>query len=150
IPAHSVIPSWEVTANLINDDEIANVWYCTGCLLATLTDREAQITDIREQFIAFYSEELESIASKHAELAKQVGQHVAAIIADPSLLRPGVVDDKDAVLFKKLRTLRERLYTFIACGVRSSVKTEADSGKILKKLGFEIRQRPEINSNLLK
>src|SRR5262249_10440316 len=83
-----------------------------------------------------YNDELQSIISEHAQNAESVRRHIQAISTNPRLLRAGIVNDHDKPLFNELSKLSDRLYTFVACGVRSSVSTAIERVTILKKLGF--------------
>jgi hypothetical protein len=124
---------------VITNDELLHTWYCTGSVLSSLSEQNRDTIGIDSRFFDCYDEELENIGSKHAVLAEPVRQHFDAVFGSPTSSRSSASDDADAALLRELRDFRQRLYTFVACGVRSSVKTEEESAGILRKLKFTSR-----------
>jgi hypothetical protein len=125
-----------LVASLIRDDVVTKLWHSTGALLSSLSPDNRATVDLDPSFFETFHAELSSIEDKHDSLAKPVRRHIEEIASNPSLLRPNIVNDSDTMLQKELETVRERLYAFAACAVRSSVKTETESLNTLKQLGF--------------
>jgi hypothetical protein len=142
-------PAADIFPTLLQTDQIANLWYGIGCLLFALADEKRGEIDLDPLFFDSYQDEFNVIASKHAEAIKPVRQHLNAILKNPGLCRPGIVNDHESLLYSELRTLRDRLYTFLACAVRSSVKTEIESASILRMLGFGTHLPPHVKGDML-
>jgi len=135
--------------NLIRDDLPTFGWYRIGCVLFALAEHNRKETGIELVFFDLYQEELQTINSHHAQLGEAIKKHIHALSRNPALLRPGVVNDSDLSLFAELNKLADRLYTFVACGVRSSVKTAVERAGILKNLGFLQGYSPQPKGNTL-
>jgi hypothetical protein len=125
--------------NLIRDDQITGLWYRAGHVLSALAESKRKQDGIDLLFFESFKDELEAITSQHTQIAEFVRRHIDAVLGNPSLLRPGVVNDNDGPVYSELSKLRERLYTFVACGVRFSFNTAIEHNRILKNLGF-VRQ----------
>ena len=134
--------------SLIRDDIITKLWHSTGALLSSLSNDNRATVDLDPSFFEIYKAELSSIQAKHDGLSKPVRHHIDEIASNPSLLRPHFVNDSDTILQKELETLQERLYAFIACAVRSSVKTETESANVLKQLGFVQANQYHLKGNV--
>jgi hypothetical protein len=134
--------------SLIRDDIITKLWHSTGALLSSLSNDNRETVDLDPSFFEIYRAELASIQAKHDGLAKPVRHHIDEIASNPSLLRPHFVNDSDTILQKELETLQERVYAFIACAVRSSVKTETESASVLKQLGFAQANQFHLKGNV--
>lgn len=117
---------------LIIDDEILQTWYRCAALLIALSESNRDRSGIDPLFFDHYKDELDSINARNAALAGDL----AAYVADRC--KGDVPDQHETTLFRDLRDLRDRLYTFVACGVNSSVNTEAERFDILRKLGFGV------------
>ncbi|SFH94166.1 hypothetical protein [Bradyrhizobium sp. cf659] len=117
---------------LREDDEILHIWYCVGGVLAALSERRRDGVGIDPIFFAYYRDELDSIAAKHIALVELVREHVGECLKGNSPTDPGTLSE--------VRDLRDRLYTFVACGVHSTVKNEADSLDVVTKLGFSFSE----------
>jgi hypothetical protein len=131
-----IVSTPDAVEKLRREDKITGLWYRIGCLLFAFEGNKRKQTGIDLLFFESYKDELQSISSQHDDFAEPVRRHINAISRNPSLLRAGVVNDNDKTLFDELTKLGERLYTFVACGVRSSVNTGIERTSILKKLGF--------------
>jgi len=127
-------------STLLIEDDLLHTWYNVGALLSALSERNRDRTGIEPLFFESYKDELDSIADRHTALADVVRQHLAE-------LQPGNIIDSS--LPREMRELRDRLYTFIACAVHSSVKAEGESLEILKKLGFAIRPKNENKASFI-
>src|SRR5262245_2206464 len=125
----------EVLDRLILEDDVLHGWYSIGCLLCSLSENNRARTGIDLLFFDYYKDELDSIAAKHVALAQLVREHLAECLR-PNSSAGG--DSNDSAIFREIRDLRDRLYTFVACGVHSSVASDAESLEIIKKLGFAI------------
>jgi uncharacterized protein (DUF2062 family) len=119
---------------LTDEDEILHIWYCVGCVLGALSERRRDRVGIDAIFFAYYREEFDSIAAKHVALVELVRQHLSECLQGNTPADLGTLTE--------IRDLRDRLYTFVACGVHSTVKDEADSLDIVKRLGFSIPDDP--------
>ncbi|MEZ5786327.1 MAG: hypothetical protein R3D62_07605 [Xanthobacteraceae bacterium] len=117
---------------LIVDDEILQTWYRCAALLIALSETHRDRSGIDPLFFDHYKDELDSINARNAALAGDVATYVADRCGGD------VPDQHETVLFRDLRELRDRLYTFVACGVNSSVSTDAERFDILRKLGFGV------------
>ncbi|WP_441235405.1 hypothetical protein [Bradyrhizobium sp. 930_D9_N1_4] len=115
-------------SKLREDDEILHAWYCVGGVLAALSERRRDGVGIDPIFFANYRDELDSIGAKHVALVELVREHVGECLKGGSPTDLGTLSE--------VRDLRDRLYTFVACGVHSTVKNEADSLDVVEKLGF--------------
>jgi hypothetical protein len=137
-----------LVTSLIRDDIVTKLWYSTGALLTSLASDNRETVDLDPSFFEIYKAELSSIRAKHDGLSKPVRHHIDEIASNPGLLRPHVVDDSDTILHKELETLQERLYAFVACAVRSSVRTETESANVLKQLGFVHTKQYHLKGNV--
>lgn len=121
-------------SKLRDDDEILHTWYCVGSVLAALSERRRDGVGIDSIFFANYRDELDSIAAKHIALVDLVREHVGECLKGNSPTDLGTLSE--------VRDLRDRLYTFVACGVHSTVRNEADSLDVVARLGFSIAHDP--------
>jgi hypothetical protein len=121
-------------SKLRDDDEILHTWYCVGSVLAALSERRRDGVGIDPIFFANYRDELDSIAAKHIALVELVREHVGECLKGNSPTDLGTLSE--------VRDLRDRLYTFVACGVHSTVRNEADSLEVVARLGFSIDHAP--------
>jgi len=121
-------------SKLRDDDEILHTWYCVGNVLAALSERRRDGVGIDPIFFANYRDELDSIAAKHIALVELVREHVGECLKGSSPTDLGTLSE--------VRDLRDRLYTFVACGVHSTVRNEADSLDVVARLGFVIADEP--------
>jgi hypothetical protein len=129
-------------AALIEKDDLLKTWYVIGCLLCALSESNRDKVGIDARFFDNHEDELDSIRAKHAALAELVRLHVDELLANQSA---GIVSSSDldgSATFREIRELRNRLYTFVACGVHSSVKSDAESLQIVTKMGFAITSTP--------
>lgn len=124
--------------NLILEDDLLHLWYSVGCVLSALSESNQANTGIDSLFYDTYKNELDSISDRHMALAPHVRRYLIEVlrIGNPADIDP------DANLFREVRSLRDRLYTFVACGVRSSVTNDAEGLEIIGRLGFAIRPEP--------
>ncbi|MFY9733747.1 MAG: hypothetical protein WAL02_01240 [Rhodoplanes sp.] len=120
--------------NLMQQDEVLQTWTKVGSLLFALSESKRPATGIDLLFFENYKDELDSINARYAAFADR--------IADDLRTRSIEVDD-DSALLRDLRDIRDRLYTFVACGVHSSSKSDAERVEILRSLGFSISYTPE-------
>ncbi|MCP3467906.1 MULTISPECIES: hypothetical protein [unclassified Bradyrhizobium] len=125
-------------SKLIFEDDFLHVWYNTGCVLSALSENNQASTNIDPLFYDYYKEELDSINDRHIALALPVRKYLTERLRANS--NPDAVPDPAAI--REVRNLRDRLYTFVACGVRSSVRNDAESLDIISKLGFAVRPDP--------
>src|SRR5262249_53355924 len=125
----------EVLDRLILEDDVLHAWYSIGSLLCSLSENNRGRTGIDLLFFDYYKEELDSIAAKHVALAGLVREHLTECLRPDSAVG---AESNDSATFREIRDLRDRLYTFIACGVHSSVESDAGNLEIIKKLGFAI------------
>jgi hypothetical protein len=136
-------------AILLRDSEVAQIWYCTGCLLHRLIDDNRAVS-IDPEFLDSYRDELDAIDSKHAQLTPLVADYLKALSQDPSFQAPTLNGNGgDSALLAELRMTRERLYTFIACGVRFSVNTELEATNVLRQLGFSTPYNADLKGDVL-
>lgn len=115
-------------AKLTEEDPILHTWYSVGCVLRALSERKRDSSGIDPIFFANYKEELDNITAKHAALAGLVREHLIECLRGNNPADLGTLGE--------VRDLRDRLYTFVACGVHSSVMYESDSRDVVAKLGF--------------
>ena len=123
---------------LIHEDEVLHGWFGIGSVLFRLSEQNRATTGIDPLFFDYYKDELDSINLKHLAIAGPVRELLAGHFpanAAPVLYK-GAEQDSEAL--REVRDLRDRLYTFIACGVHSSAKSDAASFEIVRKLGFAI------------
>lgn len=123
---------------LILEDDLLHMWYSIGCLLSALSENNQANTGIDPLFYDTYKDEFDSISDRHVALAPQVRKYFVELLRASS---PGDVD-RDTAVFGDVRGLRDRLYTFVACGVRSSVKNDVEGLDLIGRLGFAIRPEP--------
>lgn len=119
---------------LREDDEILDIWYRVGGVLDALSERRRDGVGIDPIFFANYRDDLDSIAAKHIALVELVREHVGECLKGNSPTDLGTLSE--------VRDLRDRLYTFVACGVHSTVRNEADSLDVVTRLGFCIADQP--------
>lgn len=91
---------------------------------------------------AYYKDELDSISAKHVALVELVREHLSERLRGNTSADLGTISE--------IRDLRDRLYTFVACGVHSTVKDEADSLDMVKRLGFCLTDEPPKEEKLPK
>lgn len=121
-------------STLLAEDDLVHTWYTVGALLCALSERNRDQTGIDALFFESYKDEFDSIADKHVALAELVREH---------LVNRSSTDAAEYSMPREIRDLRDRLYTFVACGVHSSVKVDAQSLEIIRRLGFAIRPTNE-------
>jgi uncharacterized membrane protein len=139
LPAHSNTQLRAILNTLLDEDDLLHGWYSVGCVLSAMSDRNRDTTGIDSLFFDFYKDELDGIAARHAALAELVREHVAdRIKAKTSGGSASKADTGEPAAAREIRDLRERLYTFVACGVHSSVKHDGESLEIIEKLGFAV------------
>jgi hypothetical protein len=119
---------------LTDEDEILHTWYCVGCVLVALSERRRDSVGIDPIFFAYYKDELDSISAKHVALAELVREHLSECLRGNTPADLGTLSE--------IRDLRDRLYTFVACGVHSTVKDEDDGLDMVKRLGFRLTGEP--------
>lgn len=152
-----VLGDGRLTLDLALTDSILRRWLKICCLLDRLADKGSE-TRIGESFFDTYEEELESIMMRRDAMIPRIDAYAANVMRriptdadqpfDASLSPPGNgLGDGDLV--KDLRLLRNRLYTFIACGLRSSLKSELNVSQELIGLGFDVRPMPTIGGRQL-
>ena len=105
------------------EDDLLHTWGNVGALLTALSEQNRDRCGIDVLFFESYRDELDSMTDRHIALAELVRQHLAE--------RSGG-DGGESLVPKEIRDLRDRLYAFIACGVHSSLKTDAESLEIIK------------------
>jgi hypothetical protein len=120
--------------SLMQQNEVLQTWSKVGGLLFMLSESKRPTTGIDLLFFENYKDELDSINARYAAFADR--------IADYLRTRSIEIDDNSALL-RDLRDVRDRLYTFVACGVHSSSKSDAERVEILRSLGFGISYTPE-------
>jgi hypothetical protein len=118
---------------LMTEDEAFHTWSNTGALLTALSEENRSQTGIDLLFFDYYKDELDSISAKHGILAEQIAQRLCRRGE-----RCGPLDSSYQVFLSNVRDLRDRLYTFVACGVISSARNAAEEVEILRSLGFSI------------
>jgi len=123
---------------LLTEDDVLHTWSTTGALLTALTETNRPRTGIDPLFFDYYKDEFDSIFAKHGILAEQIAEHVKRQGAHDG---PAPVDDP--TLLRSARDLRDRLYTFVACGVISNARNAAQQTEILRALGFSIKPAHE-------
>lgn len=124
---------------LREEDEILQIWCCVGGVLAALSERRRDSVGIDPIFFANYEDELDSIAAKHVALVELVREHVGECLKGISPSNLGTLSE--------VRNLRDRLYTFVACGVHSTVSDDADSLGVVARLGFSFADEPGTRKN---
>jgi len=139
LPPSSSIQQPAILNNLLVEDDLLHTWYSTGCVLRALSEKNRDRTGIDPLFFDFYKDELDSIAAKHAALADLVREYVTEDLEIKGANAfPGAADGNETAASRELRDLRDRLFTFVACGVHSSVKDDTESLEIVAKLGFAV------------
>jgi hypothetical protein len=120
--------------SLMQQNEVLQTWSKVGGLLFMLSESKRPTTGINLLFFENYKDELDSINARYAAFADRLADYLRTRSVD--------VDDNSALL-RDLRDVRDRLYTFVACGVHSSSTSDAERVEILKSLGFGISYTPE-------
>ena len=147
-----------LTPDLIKSDAVLRRWCKISCLLNRITDRGKRSTRISDSFFDTYDEELESITARHDALTLRVAAYtiefIKSIPIDADRPIEGTASARgevlgDAELVRELRKLRDRLFTFIACGLRSSVRSERQVSSALMDLGFDVRLQPKTSRGIL-
>jgi hypothetical protein len=142
----------ELISSFVRHDEMIGLWYRTGVLLDALSAEKRSDHGIVPLFFDEYDAEINSIQTEHARLADAVRTHLVELIGKPGTMKPGVVSDCDMTLVKEvkeLKNLAQRLYTFVACGVQSSVNTELEAATILKDFGCSNQLPVRIRADVL-
>lgn len=123
-----------IIRSLMQQNEVLQTWFKVGGLLFMLSENKRPVTGINLLFFENYKDELDSINARYAAFADRIADY----------LRTRSIDvDENSALLRDLRDLRDRLYTFVACGVHSSSTSDAERVEILKILGFNISYTPE-------
>jgi hypothetical protein len=127
----------ETLNRLIFEDETLHAWYSIGSVLCSLSENKRETSGIDLLFFDHYKDELDAINAKYVALAELVRDRVAECVraGSPAGL---AADTNESAAFREIRDLRDRLYTFVACGVHSSRKSDAESLEIVRRLGFAI------------
>lgn len=125
---------------LVERDEILSSWSRTGCILYQLSDGNRVKVGIDTLFLEHYNNEYENIKSTHEMLAEPVRRRFERLLQQDASAPSDAQDLDDPALQRELRKLSEQLFAFVACGAQSSVKTDAESVNILRKLGFSESQ----------
>jgi hypothetical protein len=120
--------------SLMQQNEVLQTWSKVGGLLFMLSESKRPTTGINLLFFENYKDELDSINARYAAFADRLADYLRTRSVD--------VDDNSALL-RDLRDVRDRLYTFVACGVHSSSTSDAERVEILKSFGFGISYTPE-------
>ena len=120
---------------LIFENDLVQLWYSVGCVLDTLSENNQANTGIDPLFYDNYRDELDSMGDRHIALAPPVRKHLNELLRADC---PSEVS-RDPALLREIRTLRDRLYTFVACGVRYSVRNDAESLEMIGRLGFPVK-----------
>ena len=124
---------------LIAEDDVIHTWYSIGCVLWMLSERSRGQSGIDPLFFDYYKDELDNITAKHHALADLVRAHATECMqSTPSSTFADAANSNDTAVYREVRDLRDRLYTFVACGVHSSVRSDAESLEILRRLGFAV------------
>ena len=132
----------------IEGNEVVNTWYRTGSMLTNLADGKQKDLGIDPLFFETYKDELSEIVSGH----RRSGTHVKALLIrssrNPTLLASGTGDEETGIL-TQIQKVRDRLDTFIACALQSSVKTDIESASILNKLGITTSYVPKVKGAVM-
>jgi hypothetical protein len=128
----------EAVNRLLVENDVVHTWYSVGCMLIALREENQTKTGIDPLFFDYYRDELESIKARHVALAVIVREYLDANV--PAL---ATGDNSESADLREIRDLRDRLYTFVACGVHSSAKTDVQRYEIVKKLGFVFVNPPD-------
>src|SRR5262245_20858651 len=125
--------------NLILEDDLLHAWFSVGCLLAVVRDSNENRTGIDPLFFDYYKDELDGITARHSALSDAARKRLSAYLVSTSTSVTTLThDNDDSTVMREVCNLRDRLYTFVACGVHSSVKNDAASLEIVRRLGFSI------------
>lgn len=116
--------------NLMQEDELLQTWSRIGGLLFALSESRRPGTGIDLLFFDNYKDELDSINARHAAFAERMAEYLKS--------RRSIALEDNSGLLRDIRDVRDRLYTFVACGVHSSSKSDAERVEILRNLGFGI------------
>ena len=128
---------------LIDKDDVLRPWFVSACLISALSDeRERSRVRFSRKFFEEYKEEWEIIEARDDMLTGDVRRYFDAVRGQ------GSWTDKRKIL-SDVRDLRDRLFAFVACGVRSSVDSDAQNANILQRLGFVGQYRPEPANSIL-
>lgn len=131
-------------SKLIFEDDLLHTWYSIGCVLSTLSENNQANTGIDPLFYDTYKDELDSIGDRHIALAPLVRKYFTELLLGNSS-SDGV---PEPTIFREVKNLRDRLYTFVACGVRSSVTNDAESLDALGRLGFAVKPEKRDEGNI--
>ncbi len=143
--------------DLIESDVVLRRWFKILCLLERITERNKRDIRISDSFFDAYEEELDSLRTRRDALALRVTEYAAelmksipaeadqavAAMPSPNGVLPGYGELQD-----ELQKLRDRLYTFIACGLRSSLPSKERVSSALQALGFDVRSQPPIKRGI--
>ncbi|UPT87452.1 chloride channel protein [Bradyrhizobium barranii subsp. apii] len=137
-------PQPALLSKLIFEDDLLHIWYSIGCVLSALSENNQTNTGIDPLFYETYKDELDSVCDRHIALAPPVRKYFAELLRTNS--SPDVVPDP--AVFREVKNLRDRLYTFVACGIRSSVTNDAESLDAISRLGFAIKPQKRDEGNI--
>ncbi len=147
-----------LTPDLIQSNPVLRRWCKVSCLLDRLANKERGDTRISDSFFDAYDEELESITMRREALALRVGVYAVELMKSIPVDADQPIEDTasargdasgEAELLRDLSRLRDRLYTYIACGLRSSRRSEGRVSTAMMNLGFDVRPQPEIKRGVL-
>lgn len=129
-------------------DDVLQAWCRINCLTARLVGMEPGETIFQDQFMSAYSGELDEIISQRDELRPIIAEYSAVVIAGKDSNAEMPDSSMRAHVRRRVRNLRERLFVFIACGLRSSLSTDAEINNGLKSLGFDVRSAPATHRSI--
>jgi hypothetical protein len=127
-----------IREQIVRDDELLLTWYTTGCILFALSDGNRDKIGIDPLFYEYYKDELDVISSKHLALSHIVRRHLEGIHAAERSEETSSIAEAAVA---ETRKLRDRLYTFLACGIHSSLEKDGSKRfEISNRLGFSLPQ----------
>ena len=128
-------------AQIIEDDNILRPWVKVHCLLYHLSEPTRHNTGISSSFFEIYGDELDSIKAQIHALGPLVRSYMTQKGTEKEFTDEASFGGLSN-LQNQLYAIRDRLYTFIACGLRSSKAADEQILEELGDLGFQLDAQP--------
>ena len=137
---------------LVHNDRVTRRWVKVSSLIYALRQKYDDslpgdllpVSSIHHDFLSIYRDEFDYLSSRQGALRDEYRDHVIRINA-----KADINVDEELQFLTKLKNLRDRVYTFLACGIRSSHLTDQEIDDVFNRLGFQIQSRRPFEFNYL-
>lgn len=142
------VNSKEIYSKII-EDELINIWLTVGGIIVKISPtKQAKKIQISSDFIDQNKDELDSIVDKYRGLFQSIKERASKIYYNTEQ-KANILYNDNSSLLEEIHALRDRLYTFVACGVISSSIREQDIDESFELLGFSGKISPSKDSQMI-